>query len=756
MIEPESGVLDSTLLKAGPSMQPTEIPTVIQTYPVVGMTCTACARSVESIARAQPGVVHAEVNSATATLTLEYDTTTVQPEDVAVALRQFGYDLVVDQEPTAAFAHAVELEHRMLKSLQRSAVGSALLTVPVLVAAMGPWHDHSIAILMSAVMTTVVLAFFGRGFFLSAWSQVRNGTLAMDTLVALSTGIAYLWSMVASVAPMTLTALGIEPHVYFEAAATIVTFVLLGKYLEHRARLKTNTALSALVALQPQTVHVERNGTELDVSLSELVRGDVLIVRPGERIPVDGIVLNGQSWVDEQLLTGEPMPVVKNPGDRVWAGTLNGDGVLRIEARAIGQGTFLGSMIRLVAQAQGQKPPVQQLVDRVAAVFVPIVIGIALLSLATWLFMSPQKSLGVLAMVSVLIVACPCALGLATPTAIAVALGRAAQLRLFVRNVRSLEALAHVRHIVFDKTGTLTMGKPSVKKWNWFCDGAEREHSAALLSAVVSQSSHPLSQAIAAWLPTRSAEAFHIEQVRGRGLVGTNAAHRVVIGNRSFLTEHGIELPVDEHLPAYTEVLCALDGKLIVQVWLRDTVREDAHDVIVALQREGITTHLLSGDRRSTAEALARELGIEHVVAGALPHIKQEYIRALRTACNQQRATVGMVGDGINDAQALAQADVSIALGSGSDVALQAADITLVGERLSPLLDALRLARKLRRVVSQNLVWAFVYNIVLIPIAAGALYPVMGVFLHPMIASFAMAASSVSVVTNSLRLRTVA
>lgn len=728
-------------------------PTVVETFPVVGISCAACAHAIESLSRSIAGVHRADVNVATATLTLEYDPLLVQPSDIAAVLCDFGYQLVYADQPVSALTDATERERTALARLQKNALGAALGTLPVIILAMGPWHGQRWAILVSAAAATAVVVYFGRQFFVRALSQLRTRALGMDTLVALSTGIAWGWSVIAVVAPTQLRVLGIEPHVYFESAATIITFVLLGKYLEQRARLKTNATLSALVAMQPQTVHVQRNGTLREEPLSAVQRGDHVVVLPGERIPVDGIVVDGQSWVDEQLLSGEALPVAKSSGDRVYAGTVNGDGALTVEARAVGRGTFLGSMIRAVEQAQSRKTPTQELADRISAVFVPIVIGIAVLALIGWIVFAPElaSSHGVLSVVSVLIVACPCALGLATPTAIAVALGYAAQQGMLIRNARVFDVLPRVRHIVFDKTGTLTVGNPRVVGAIWYVGEEETKHLGPLIQSVLERSTHPLSRAIAQWLSVHPQGEFHIEQIRGMGIRAWNETMTVLVGNRAWIAQHNIGVP-DESEAAATEVLVAVNGKLVLAVWLRDTIRSDAADVVKELQKRGYQLHLVSGDHREVAEHIAAVIGIECVFAPALPNRKQDYIRRLR---QQGGGHVAMVGDGINDAQALTEADTSIAIGSGSDVAIHAADVTVIGEQLMPILKLIVLTQRLRRIIWQNIGWAFVYNVVLIPIAAGALYPLAGIMLHPMLAASAMAASSISVVSNSLRLRRV-
>ncbi len=727
------------------------VPTVVETFPVIGITCAACARSIESLSRSVAGVRRADVSVASATVTLEYDPLVVQPEDVAATLREFGYDLIYAEQPTTALAEATARERRALSQMQRRVIGAIVATVPTVVLAMGPWHTEQWAVAATAVLGTLVVVVFGRMFFIRAWSQVRHRELAMDTLVALSTGIAWLWSMVAFLEPTFIRSQGIEPHTYFESAATIIAFILLGKYLEHAARLKATAALSELIALQPQIVHRLCNGSIEDIPLAHVQRGDRIVVLPGERLPVDGIVTDGESWVDEQLLTGESLPVVKRSGDRVYAGTLNGDGSLTIEARAIGRGTFLGSMISAVERAQSSKTQSQELADRISAVFVPVVVGIAVLALAAWMILAPEASAsyGVVAVVSVLIVACPCALGLATPTAVAVAIGRAAQLGIVIRNARALEQIARMRHVVFDKTGTLTVGKPVVRDARWFVSASDQHALAPLVKAALQRSTHPLSQAIAEWLDVEPTGDFQIEQVRGRGFRAWTAEHTIIVGNSAYLAEHGIAVP-DSSSTAATEVMIAADGRLLCIVWLTDQRRSDAAEVIAELRRRGMVLHLVSGDRAPVAKQVAAELGIEHVVAPALPNQKSQYVRQLR---QQHSGAVVMVGDGINDANALAEADASVAIGSGSDVAVHAADVTLVGKQLAPLLRLHTLSRSLVRIIKQNLGWAFIYNLVLIPIAAGVIYPWTGIMLHPILASLAMAASSVSVVTNSLRLR---
>jgi len=728
------------------------VPTIIETYPVMGMTCAACARSVETLSRSRQGVHRAEVNIASATVTLEYDPVLVQPEDIDQVLRQFGYELILEREPSVALAAQAERQYDELRAMKRSTIVAALITIPVIVIAMSPLHTSPGANILSAFLTTILVVVFGRGFFARAWGQVRARAFAMDTLVALSTGIAWGWSMLALFAPELLRSFGIETHAYFESAATILTFMLLGKTLEQSARLKTNQALTQLAALQPPIAHRLRNGAREDIPLSDVHRGEQLVVLPGERIPVDGIVLSGSSWVDEQLLTGESIPVAKQSGDRVYAGTLNSDSVLTIEARAIGQATVLGGIIRAVERAQLSKSPTQQLADRIAAIFVPIVLGIAILSFIIWIVVDPDNasSRAILATVSILIVACPCALGLATPTAIAVALGRAAELGILIRNGQALELLANATHVVFDKTGTLTLGEPYVVGVTWYISEEERSELLPLISAALQHSTHPLSKSLSKWLGSPAEGSFDVEQIRGKGFFARGQGIEFIVGNRAFLAEHGVsQLPPEGEL---TEVLVAANGVLLLTAIFDDRIRSDAIEVVSTLRAFGYSLHLISGDRYHVAANLAQTLGIEHVAAPLLPHEKEEYIRKLR---QQERGTVVMIGDGINDAQALSQADVSIALGSGSDVAIQVADITLIGERLKPLIALHRIAHVFVRIVRQNLGWAFVYNLVLIPIAAGILYPFAGIMLHPMLASIAMAASSVSVVTNSLRLRTV-
>jgi len=579
--------------------------------------------------------------------------------------------------------------------------------------------------------------------------------------VALSTGIAFLFSAFNTLYPQFWLSRGQQPHVYFEAAAVIIAFISLGKLLEERAKSTTGSAIKKLIGMQPQTVRVVENEIERDVPLADVRIGQVLAVRPGERIAVDGSVVSGHSFVDESLISGEPVPVSKSPGDAVFAGTINQKGAFRFEADTVGADTVLARIIRSVQDAQGSKAPVQQLVDRVAGVFVPVVLGISLLTFLGWLVFGPPETAlttGLLTAVTVLVIACPCALGLATPTAIMVGIGKGAESNILIKDAESLELGGKVDAVVLDKTGTITEGKPTVTDSLWLIGGLEQAQLESVLLALESKSEHPLADAVVRYLTGKTpAVLADFTSVTGQGVTGRYNGESYLIGNRSLLAGNQVNVPenVDNQVDmwesqAKTVIFFARPGQPVLAILaISDPVRASARQAIAHLQQRGITTYMLTGDNVRTAAAVAAQVGIEHVQAGVLPADKAHFVQQLQ----RQGRTVAMVGDGINDAPALAQADVSMAMGRGADIALDVARITLISTDLTSVPKALNLSRKTVRTIRQNLFWAFVYNLIGIPIAAGLLYPSFGFLLSPMIASAAMALSSVSVVSNSLRLR---
>lgn len=629
------------------------------------------------------------------------------------------------------------------------------LSVPVAVIGMFlmdmPWANE-----IMWLLSTPVVFWCGRGFFVGAARQLRHGTVTMDTLVALSCGIAYLFSLFNMLFPQFWLSRGIEPHVYFEASSVIIAFILLGRLLEERAKGSTTSAIRKLRGLRPLTVTVVRDGRESVVAVDSVREGDCILVRPGERIAADGEVTDGESYVDESMLTGEPVPVVKRRGDSVMTGTVNQRGSFRFTARRVGGDTTLARIVRMVQDAQGSKAPVQKLADRVAAVFVPTIMTIAVLALVLWIVFDPEGGLthGILAMVTVLVIACPCALGLATPTAITVGIGRAAEQGILVRDAASLETARKVDTVIFDKTGTLTEGRPQVVDEEWL--GGD-DSAAPVLAAMERASEHPLAAAVAGHYAGRGDAATEgFRSVTGMGVECTSGGEECAAGSRRFMEERGVAVAPELEAAAgrmkaegQTEVWFAVAGRAVAVLGVADKVRESAAAAVAALRRDGMEVVLLTGDNRDAAGRLAAAVGIDTVEAGMLPQDKAGYVRRLRS----EGCTVAMVGDGINDSAALAEADLSMAMGRGSDIAMDVAGMTIVASDPGKVAEAVALSRATMRTVRQNLFWAFFYNSIGVPVAAGVLYPLNGFLLNPMIAGAAMALSSVSVVTNSLRLK---
>ena len=629
------------------------------------------------------------------------------------------------------------------------------LSLPVAVIGMF-FMDIPLANPIMWLLATPVLGWCGRSFFVNAWRQLRHRTVTMDTLVALSTGIAYLFSLFNMLWPEFWLARGIQPHVYFEASSVIIAFILLGRLLEARAKENTTTAIRKLMGLQPRTVTLVVNGERREVPIEQVRPGNAVLVRPGERIAVDGRIADGASYVDESMLTGEPVAVRKEPGAEVFAGTINQKGSFTFRAEKVGTDTLLARIIRMVQEAQGSKAPVQQRVDRIAAVFVPVIISVALLAFVLWLLLDPADGLthGMLALVTVLIIACPCALGLATPTAITVGIGKAAEEGILIRDAESLEAARRIDTVVLDKTGTLTEGRPEVTDEAWL--GGDRT-PAAVLAALERLSEHPLAEAVVAHLKEAApVSVTGFESLTGRGVRGIANGTAYLAGSETLLREQGRQIDpelarqaarwLDE---AKTVIWLADERQALGVLAVADTIRESAPQAVRRLHEADITVWMVTGDNENTARAIAARAGIEHWKSGVLPDGKCAFIRSLQ----EQGHRVAMTGDGINDSAALAQADLSIAMGGGSDIAIDVAQMTIVSSDLNRIPDAIALSVRTVRTIRQNLFWAFIYNLIGVPIAAGVLYPVCGFLLNPMIAGAAMAFSSVSVVTNSLRLK---
>ncbi len=734
------------------------------TIPVSGMTCAACSARVQRTLEKVPGVTGANVNLMTGSATVDFDPEATTPERLVQAIRATGYgaelpgrNATADELLDAQDAlHAAEIAG--LRRKFGVSIVAAVLTMALSMHA-APMTDSIRFLLLG--LTLPVVGWAGRHFYARAWSAFRHGGADMNTLIAVGTGAAFLFSLAVTLGDDWLAARGIEPHVYYEAVTWIIALVLLGNLLEAQAKGRTSGALRRLIGLRPTTARVLRGGMEQDVTLAELTEGDEAIVRPGEKIPADGVILQGSTYVDESMLTGEPVPVSRGAGDRVIGATLNRSGAFHFQVTRVGPDTVLSQIIRLVQQAQQSKAPIQRLADRISAVFVPVVLLLAAATFAAWLVWGPAPAYlhALVAAVTVLIIACPCAMGLAVPTAVMVATGRGAELGVLIKRGEALERTGRLDVVVLDKTGTVTEGRPAVASIEP-APGVELAPSEILrLAASVERlSEHPLGQAIVAEaerLGVSGRRAVDFENYTGQGVLGVVEGKRVAVGNVALMAELGVpsaylqSRSADSANAGQTPVFVALDGQLIAVISIADPIRPTSAEAVRRLKAMGLEIVLLTGDDRRTAAAVAREVGIDRVVAEALPEQKLQEIRRIQG----QGSAVALVGDGLNDAPALAQANIGLAMGSGVDVALEAADIVLMRSDLGGVVDAIQLSRRALRIIRQNLFWAFVYNVIGIPIAAGALYPVLGLLLTPAMAAGAMAASSVSVVSNSLRLR---
>jgi P-type Cu2+ transporter len=730
---------------------------VKEAFPVTGMSCAACAVSVESMLKSTRGVVDAGINYATQTGWATFDPAEANLQQLQQSVQSIGYDIIIDTEDPSQAQADQQLAH--YKTIKKNLIWSAILTLPVFVIGMffmeweaGKW--------ISMVLAAVVLFYFGSHFFVGAWKQARHGMANMDTLVALSTGIAFIFSVFNTVFPEFWHNRGLHAHVYFEAAVVIITFISLGKLLEERAKSNTSSAIKKLMGLQPKTVKAIVEDEEVEIPISSVQEGYILIVRPGEKIPVDGEVADGKSYVDESMITGEPVAVEKTAGAKVFAGTVNQKGSFRMVAQKVGGQTVLASIIKMVQEAQGSKAPVQKLVDKIAGIFVPVVLGISILTFIVWMIFGGDNAftMALLASITVLVIACPCALGLATPTAIMVGVGKGAENNILIKDAESLELGHKVNAIILDKTGTITEGKPAVTEAIWLSDKNLETHKGILLS-MEAQSEHPLAEAVVNQLKEEKVKAGSItgfDSLTGRGVTATSGEEVYYVGNRKLVLEKSIV--IDDSLlieaskwqsKANTVVYFTDSKRVIAVLAIADKIKATSKEAIQTLQERGIEVYMLTGDNNETAAAVSKQVGLKHFKAEVLPSEKAEFVKALQA----EAKVVAMVGDGINDSHALAQADVSIAMGKGSDIAMDVAKMTLIISDLNVIPKALMLSKKTVMAIRQNLFWAFIYNLIGIPLAAGVLYPINGFLLDPMIAGAAMAFSSVSVVANSLRLK---
>ena len=733
---------------------------VKESFPVTGMTCASCAASVESVLKHTEGVFDANVNFANSSVMVEYDEG-LNPNQLQNALREVGYDIIIDAEDPSEVQQ--ELQQKHYQDIKNRTIWSAILTLPIFVLGMfymqwepGKW--------ISLVLAFPILFWFGRSFFINAFKQAKHGKANMDTLVALSTGIAFIFSVFNTFFPEFWLSRVIEPHVYYEAATVIITFISLGKLLEEKAKSNTSSAIKKLMGLQPKTLKIIENGEEKEIPIASVQVGQTILVRPGEKIPVDGEVSKGSSYVDESMITGEPVPVQKSQGEKVFAGTVNQKGSFQFTAEKVGGETLLSQIIKMVQQAQGSKAPVQKLVDKIAGIFVPVVLGISIVTFIVWMSLGGDNafSQALLTSVAVLVIACPCALGLATPTAIMVGIGKGAENNILIKDAESLELGHKVNAVILDKTGTITEGKPLVTDIFWKDKLEDINEYKKVLLAIEAQSEHPLAEAVVNHLKDENIEKAEIasfESITGKGVKAqTENGSPYYVGNHKLMLEKNIQIDASlmqtaESLEeqAKTVIFFGNEKQVLAILAIADKIKETSKMATATLQERGIEVYMLTGDNNKTASAVAKQVGITNYQGEVMPSDKAAFVEKLQA----DGKIVAMVGDGINDSHALAQANVSIAMGKGSDIAMDVAKMTLITSDLQSIPKALELSKRTVLGIRQNLFWAFIYNIIGIPIAAGVLYPVNGFLLDPMIAGAAMAFSSVSVVANSLRLKRV-
>ncbi|MFA6758530.1 MAG: heavy metal translocating P-type ATPase [Bacteroidales bacterium] len=725
-------------------------------YPVTGMSCASCALGVEKKLKQQRGVKSAAVNLADNSVMLEFETAETDAAFLKSALQEVGYNMLIEEEERAKEIQE-EQENAHYKKLKRDTIFAWIFSIPIMIISMFFMHLSYLNFVMLALALPILLI-FGRDFFINGYKSVTKGSANMDTLVALSTSIAFLFSTFNTFFPQFWIERGIEPMVYFEAATMIIAFVLLGKVLEEKAKGSTSSSIKSLMGLQPKLATIIVDRESQTVSISAIKKGDLIKVKPGEKIPVDGIIKEGNSYVDESMITGEPIAVLKKEGQKVLAGTINQKGTFNFEAVKVGGDTLLAQIIKTVKEAQGSKAPVQRIADKIASIFVPVVIGISILTLALWLIIggADQFAKALLSAVSVLVIACPCALGLATPTALMVGIGRGAREHVLIKDATALEQLKRVNAVVLDKTGTLTEGKPVVSDWIWLEENLSQEKKEEYLNIIFSienRSEHPLADAIVSYIKENKkyAEATieGFTTITGIGATAKHNNNNYFVGSSKQLKESGEKaLKALQNRQGKSIVLFSKNNNPLLIIGIRDKIKENSKEVVKRLHKMGIEVHMLTGDNVENAATVSEQLGIKYYKAGALPQEKEDYITHLQSSGK----IVAMVGDGINDSQALSKANVSIAMGKGTDIAMDVAMITLISSNLALLPKAFDLSRRTVKLIHQNLFWAFIYNLIGIPIAAGVLYPFTGILLDPMIAAAAMAFSSVSVVLNSLRL----
>jgi len=729
-----------------------------ETYQVEGMSCAVCAQNVESILSSLKGVRAANVNFASASVLIDFDEKHISEEDFEKSVESIGYKLIIGKS-SEDLDEIDAKEKKHLKKAMYKALFSILLSLPVFSIAMF-FPKIQYANWFMLLLTIPVLSWFGRDFFIITFKQAKNKSVNMDTLVALSTGTAFLFSTFNTIFPDFLISKGIQPHVYFEAAVIIISLILLGRYFEEKAKSRTSDSIKKLMGLKVKTAHVIRNNEEQEISIDDVIKGDILLIRPGERIPVDGRITEGNSFIDESMITGEAIPVEKKEHDTAIGATINTTGSFKMIANKIGKDTMLSQIIEMVKNAQGSKAPVQKLADKIASIFVPTVISIALLSAVIWYVFGPEPRItySFVTIVTVLIIACPCALGLATPTALMVGIGKGAENGILIKNAEALERAKQINVIVVDKTGTITQGHPEVSEIVWLQSDVKRDLILEDVLAIEKMSEHPLANSIVRYLNHLSNSSLNVVKFNSQTGMGVSAIvheNEYLIGNYQLMKENKIDME-EEHQYfnhfgniSQTHVFVAKNNSLVALLSISDKIKDNSIRAIQNLHKMNLQVHMLTGDNQGTAEEIAERTGIDKFKAEVLPKDKLDYVKELQ----QKGYKVAMVGDGINDSPALSQADIGIAMGHGTDIAMESSDITLVNGDLEKIAASLKLSKDTVLTIKQNLFWAFIYNIIAIPIAAGILYPINGFMLSPMIAGGAMAFSSVSVVLNSLRLK---